>query len=85
DPEGPHSLTTPFPSVPNDLTAAPTGFGILQENPHHQAITDSRRRSRQLDVQMHAVAGVEPTGCRADTREQFTDVFLLRAPAGDEL
>ncbi|MEV6723527.1 hypothetical protein AB0M94_21630 [Streptomyces xanthochromogenes] len=78
-------MTTPFPSVPNDLTAAPTGFGIPQDNPHHRTITDPRRRGRQLDVQMLAVAGVEPTRYRAGTREQFTDVFLLRAPAGDEL
>ncbi|MFG3282087.1 hypothetical protein [Streptomyces sp. NPDC048111] len=78
-------MTTPFPSVPNALTAAPTGFGIPQDNPHHRTITDSPRRGRQLDVQILAVAGVEPTGYRAGTREQFTDVFLLRAPAGDEL
>ncbi|MEU1073596.1 MULTISPECIES: hypothetical protein [unclassified Streptomyces] len=77
-------MTTPFPSAPNDLTAAPTGFGIPQENPHHRTITDSRRHGRQLDVQLLAVA-FEPSRYRAGTREQFTDVFLLRAPAGDEL
>lgn len=81
-------MTTHFPSGLDDLTAALTGLDTPQENPHHRAIVDTYRRVQQLDAQLLAVAGGEPTGCLADAHEQLeqlTDVLILRVLAGSEL
>ncbi|MBM7167066.1 DUF3631 domain-containing protein [Streptomyces sp. G44] len=81
-------MTTHFPSGLDNLTAALAELDTPQENPHHRAIVDTYRRVQQLDVQLLAVAGGEPTGCLADTHdqlEQLTDALILRLLAGAEL
>ncbi|MGW2858279.1 DUF3631 domain-containing protein [Streptomyces sp. NPDC001205] len=81
-------MTTHFPSGLDDLTAALAGLDVPQENPHHRALVDTWRRVQQLDAQLLAVAGGEPTGCLADAHEeleQLTDILILRVLAGAEL